>query len=294
MTESHWLIEQFENNRAHLRALAYRMLGSLPEAEDAIQESWLRLSRADRSDVENLRGYLTTVVARVCLDVLRSRNTRREQSFDAVPEHPRTHTKPANPEEEVLLADSVGLALMVMLDRLNPAERLAFVLHDLFGLSFDEISTIVDRSPDATRQLASRARRRIHGAATADSGHDLNAHRKLVEAFLHAVRSNDIEGLVAVLDPDFAVTADRTAAPQPAATEIRGAREWAKRALTYARGAQFSRVVLVEGEPGIILAPKGRLVRAAKFSFDNGKIASMEVIGDTERLRDLDLAIFPE
>jgi len=291
MTESHWLAEQFENNRGHLRAVAYRMLGSLPEADDAVQECWLRLSRSDRSDVENPGGYLTTAVARVCLDMLRSRNARREQSLDAAPEQTPQRTHDANPEEEALLADSVGLALMVVLDRLNPAERLAFVLHDLFGLSFEEISSIIDRSPEATRQLASRARRRVQGAAP-ESGHDLRAHRNLVEAFLAALRSNDFEGLVAVLDPDFAVTADLAAAPQPEAPEIRGAREWAKQALTYRRGAQFSRVALVDGEVGVVVAPRGRLFRVVKFTFGDGKIAMVEVIGDPERLGNLDLAVF--
>src|SRR5512138_1383722 len=231
------LTEQFEVQRPHLRAVAYRMLGSLSEADDAVQEAWLRLSRSDTSGVENLGGWLTVVVARVCLDILRSRKARREEPLDThVPEPNVSRQNETSPEQEALLADSVGLALLVVLDTLAPAERLAFVLHDMFAVSFDEIAPIVGRSPMAARQLASRARRRVQGADTVRD-RDLARQREVVEAFLAAARGGDFEALLAVLDPDVVARADRAAVPPESALEARGAAAVAKRALTGSRGA---------------------------------------------------------
>src|SRR3954447_23795184 len=222
MDEHEWLAEQFEANRTHLRVVAYRMLGSLSEADDAVQESWFHLSRSDTSGVENLGGWLTTVVARICLDMLRSRNSRREESLDAsVPEPITSREGVIDPEQEALLADSVGLALLVVLEELNPAERLAFVLHDIFAVPFDEIAPIVDRSPEAARQLASRARRRVRGAPVPDA--DLDAQREVVDAFFAAARDGDFERLLAVLDPDVVLHANRGAFGEGAAFEIHGA-----------------------------------------------------------------------
>src|SRR5947208_11337991 len=222
MNKHEWLAEQFEANRIHLQAVAYRMLGSLSEADDAVQESWLRLSRSDTSGIENLGGWLSTVVARICLDMLRSRNSRREESLEAaVSESIESRQEGIDPEQEVLLADSVGLALLVVLDTLNPSERLAFVLHDLFAVPFDEIAPIVGRSPTATRQLASRARRRVQGATT-DSNIDLTPQREVVEAFLAASRGGDFNALLTVLDPDVVLRADHSSVQMGASEEVRG------------------------------------------------------------------------
>ena len=225
MNEREYLAERFEEHRTHLRAVAYRMLGSLSEVDDAVQEAWLRLSRADTEGIDNLGGWLTTVVARVCLDMLRSRQSRREEPFTPdAPEPVATGTSGSSPEQEALLADSVGLALLVVLDRLTPAERLAFVLHDMFAVPFEEIAPIVGRSAEATRQLASRARRRVRGGGAPDP--DLVRQREVVDAFIAALRAGDFEGLLAVLDPDLVVRADM---PVPGApSEIRGAAVWAK------------------------------------------------------------------
>lgn len=291
MNEQDWLAERFEQNRGHLRAVAYRMLGSLAEADDAIQETWLRLGRSDASEIENLGGWLTTVVARVCLDMLRSRTSRREDSFDTqVAEPPAQSAVPLDPEQEAVLADSVGLALLVVLDRLAPAERLAFVLHDLFAVPFDEIATIVGRSEAATRQLASRARRRVQGAGKVP-GADLHQQRDVVERFLSALRAGDVEGLVAVLDPDLLVRVDKAAAAPGAAREIRGAETWARSAIAFSRGARFVRPVLVDGTVGAVLAPQGHLARVLRFTITNGRIAQVDIIADPARLRDLDLAV---
>jgi RNA polymerase sigma factor (sigma-70 family) len=288
------LAEPFEENRSHLRAVAYRMLGSLSEADDAVQEAWLRLSRSDTSGVENLKAWLTTVVARVCLDMLRSRKARPEEPLEAqVPELPASRDDRIDPEQEAALADSVGLALLVVLDRLNPAERLAFVLHDMFGLPFDEIAPIVGRSPAAARQLASRARRRVQGA-DAVPGADLTGQRQMVGAFLAALRAGDFDGLVAVLDPDLVVRADQAAAGPGAPREVRGARTWAKQALNFARGARFARVALVNGAVGLVLAPRGRLFRVVTFKFAQGKIVQMDVVADPTRLQQLDLAVLDD
>ena len=290
MDEREPLAEPFEENRAHLRGVAFRMLGSLSEAEDAVQEAWLRLHRSDTSDVENLRGWLTTVVARVCLDMLRSRKARSEAALDAdVPEPVASREKGGDPEHEALLADPVGLALLVVLDRLAPAERLAFVLHDLFDLSFDEIAPIVGRSPVAARQLASRARRRVQGGPV--RGADLTPQRGLIDAFLAALRAGDFEGLVAVLDPEVVVRADKFVAAGRAATEVRGAQAWARQAVVYSRGARFVQPALIDGAVGLVLAPRGRLLRVLTFTIEDGKIVGVEIIGDPERLRELDLAV---
>lgn len=294
MNEHDALAAQFEKNRSHLRAVAYRMLGSLTEADDAVQEAWLKLSRFDADSVENLGGWLTTVVARVCLDMLRSRRSRREESleerFDARAPAPTSRTSRPDPEQETLLAESVGLALLVVLDTLAPAERITFVLHDLFAVPFDDIAAIVGRSPAAARQLGSRARRRVQGADTA-SGADLASQRKTVDAFLAALRAGDFNALVAVLDPDVIITSDAAAQPVEAMREIRGAENWAKGAIAAARGARAAQPALIEGAVGLVIAPKGRLFRALRFTLAHGRIAEVEVIGDPERLRQLDLAI---
>jgi RNA polymerase sigma factor (sigma-70 family) len=287
------LTEPFEENRAHLRAVAYRMLGSLSEADDAVQEAWLRLSRADTSDIDNLKGWLTTVVARVCLDMLRARKSRREESLDAhVPEPIATSTHGTDPEREALLADSVGLALLVVLDTLTPAERLAFVLHDMFAVPFDEIAPIVRRSPTAARQLASRARRRVQGAATSRDA-ALTRQREVVDAFLAALRGGDFEGLLAVLDPDVVVRADIPGRPG-APSEVRGAQEWARQAVAYSQGARFARAALVNGSVGAVVAPRGRLFRVLTFTMAHGKIVRIDVVGDPARLGELELAVLDD
>jgi len=291
MDERDCLAEPFEENRTHLRAVAYRMLGSLSEADDAVQEAWLRLSRSDTSGVDNLKAWLTTVVARVCLDMLRSRKARPEEPLGAqVLEPTASLDERIDPEQEAVLADSVGLALLVVLDRLTPAERLAFVLHDMFALPFDEIAPIVGRSPAAARQLASRARRRVQGAAAVPDA-DLTRQREVVAAFLAALRGADFDGLLAMLDPDVVVRADQAAVAPGAPREVRGARTWARQALNFTRGARFARVALVNGAVGIVLAPRGRLFRVVTFTFAHGKIVQMDVVADPARLHQLDLAV---
>ena len=290
MNERNYLAEQFEENRAHLRSVAYRMLGSVSEVDDAVQEAWLRLSRAETAGIDNLGGWLTTVVARVCLDMLRSRKSRREEPFTPhAPQPVATGTSGSSPEHEALLADSVGLALLVVLDRLTPAERLAFVLHDMFALPFEEIAAIVGRSTTATRQLASRARRRVRGGAAAPDP-DLIRQREVVGAFLAALRGGDFEGLLAVLDPDLVVRAD-VPAPSGAPAEIRGAAVWAKQAIAFGQLARLARLALVNGAVGIVMAPRGRLFRVVRLTIANGKITQIEVIGDKARLGALDLSI---
>src|SRR5918995_3810678 len=238
MNEREYLAERFEEHRTHLRAVAYRMLGSVSEVDDAVQEAWLRLSRADATDIDNLGGWLTTVVARVCLDMLRSRTSRREEPFTPdAPEPVATGTHGSSPEHEALLADSVGLALLVVLDKLTPAERLAFVLHDMFAMPFEEIGLIVGRSAEAARQLASRARRRVRGGGAPDP--DLVRQREVVEAFIAALRAGDFEGLLAVLDPDLVVRSDAAVRPG-APTEIRGAAVWARGAVAYGHLAKLA------------------------------------------------------
>src|SRR2546428_2869475 len=263
MDEHDWLAEQFEAERPHLRAVAYRMLGSLSEADDAVQESWLHRSRSNTSGVENLGGWLTTVVARVCLDLLRSRNSRREEPLGAhVPDPIVSLEGGIDPEHEALLADSVGLALLVVLDTLNPAERLAFVLHDLFAVPFDEIAPIVGRSPTAARQLASRARRRVPGAATVPDV-DLTRRREVVDAFLAASRRGDFDALLAVLDPDVVLRSD-SAAMRGAPPAIRGAAAVAERAVR--GGARAAQPALINGAVGVVVAPRGRLLMVLNFT----------------------------
>lgn len=298
MSGKELLAEQFEANRGHLRAVAYRMLGSLNEADDAVQEGWLRLSRSDSGDIQNLGGWLTTVVARVCLDMLRSRKARSEETLETQGAGPVAKTESgADPEQEAILAESVGLALLVVLDTLAPAERLAFVLHDMFAVPFDEIAPIVGRSEDATRQLASRARRRVQGADRIRDGgfhsSELAGQREVVDAFLAAMHAGDFEGLIAVLDPEVVVRAESSEGVR----EIRGARNWAKGALAYqarfhdVRFARFMQPALVDGAVGIILAPAGKLNRALRFAIANGKIREVEIIANPERLRQLDVAV---
>jgi RNA polymerase sigma factor (sigma-70 family) len=298
MTERDDLAQQFEENRSHLRGVAYRMLGSMNEADDAVQEAWLRLNRTDAETIENLGGWLTTVVARVCLDMLRSRGSRREESLSAqVSEPVATANKAPNPEQEALLADSVGLALLVVLDRLTPAERLAFVLHDLFAVSFDEIATIVGRSAEAARQLASRARRRVQGVGTS-ADVDLSQQRSVVDRFVAALRAGDFEGLLKVLDPDLVVHIDEAAATPGATRVIRGAQTWAKGAVvfaaTFAHLTRFTTSALIDGKVGVIAAPDGHLFRALNLKIKNGKITEIEIIGDHEHLEKLDLAVLTD
>ncbi len=273
MAEDNLLAKQFEENRGYLRGVAYRMLGSSAEADDAIQETWLRLTRAGSGEIENLRGWLSTVIARICLDMLRARTARRENAIDkqdVTPEPAATSTM--NPEQEVLLADSVGVALLVIIDQLSPAERLAFVMHDMFDMSFDEIAGIIGRTPAATRQLASRARRRVQGTKPAAAG--LPAQRKVVDAFLAALRQGDFEGLLGVLDPDVVVHI-HDAKPR----EIRGARTWAQGAIAFSRmlGPAPVEVALVDGKIGMVVARRGRLFRALQFSIVENKIAEVQI-----------------
>jgi RNA polymerase sigma-70 factor (ECF subfamily) len=287
MDEHVWLAERFEENRTHLRAVAYRMLGSLSEADDAVQESWLRLSRSDTSGVENLGGFLTTVVARVCLDMLRSRRSRREEPLDEhLPKPVVSDADGTDPEHEALLADSVGPALLVVLDTLAPAERLAFVLHDMFAVPFDQIAPIVGRSPDAARQLASRARRRVHGATVPDA--DLTRQRTVVDAFLAASRDGDFDALLALLDPDVVLRADNAAVQAGASKEVYGARAVAA---TFAGRARAARPALVNGVAGAVWAPGGRPRIVFDFTMSDGKIVAIELLADPERLRRLDLAV---
>jgi len=286
-----WLAQQFEDHRGHLRRVAYRMLGSLGEAEDAVQEAWLRLARSDAKDIANLGGWLTTVVSRVCLDMLRSRRARQEASLEeSAADAVAAIAASANPEEEALLASSVGLALLVVLETLDPAERLAFVLHDMFDLPFEEIGAIVGRTPAAARQLASRARRRVRGAPAVDPDR-VAWQREVVDAFVAALRAADFEGLVAVLDPDVVLRTDAPGRPG-APAEVHGARNWAKGALAFAQAARFMQPALVNGAVGLILAPRGRLLRVLRFEFDDsGRIRAAEVISDRARLATLELAV---
>jgi RNA polymerase sigma factor (sigma-70 family) len=291
MDEHEWLAERFEEHRTHLRAVAYRMLGSLSEADDAVQESWLRLSRSDASDIENLGGWLTTVVARVCLNMLRSRETRREEPMSAyVPDPIVSREGELAPDDEVLLADSVGLALLVVLETLAPAERLAFVLHDMFAVPFDEIAPMVGRSPTAARQLASRARRRVQGAAAAPDP-DLARQREVVDAFFAAARDGDFDALVAVLHPDVVLRSDGGAVRPGASFVVRGAREVAESALTFARMSPFVRPALVNGAAGVVVAPHGRPFSVMGFTVRDGKIVEIDGIADPERLQKLDLGL---
>jgi RNA polymerase sigma-70 factor (ECF subfamily) len=294
MDENTWLVERFEEHRTRLRAVAYRMLGSLSEADDAVQESWLRLSRSDASVIENLGGWLTTVVARVCLNMLRARQTRREEPMSVfVPDPVVSHADDSTPEDEALLADSVGLALLVVLETLRPAERLAFVLHDMFGVPFDEIAPMVDRSPTAARQLASRARRRVQGAAPMPDG-DLARQREVVDAFFAASRDGDFDALVAVLHPDVVLRSDGGVMRPDTSVVRRGAANVAGNALTFSRLSPFVRPALVNGAAGAVVAPRGRPFSVMGFTVRDGKIVEIDVITDPERLAELDLAGFAD
>ena len=296
MDDNDWLAERFEAHRTHLRAVAYRMLGSLSEADDAVQESWLRLSRTDnRSEIGNLGGWLTTVVGRVCLDMLRSRRSRREEPLDSyVPEPIVSRAEGGlDPEHEVLLADSVGLALLVVLETLSPAERLAFVLHDMFAIPFDEIAHIVGRSPAAARQLASRARRRVQDTRTVPDA-DLTRQREVVDAFFAATRDGDFYALVALLDPDVMLRADSGAMPAPGAGEFRGAAAVARQALTFSRFATFARPALVNGAVGAVVKPPGRLLSVIGFTVVRERIVEIDVLADPDRLSRLDLDVLDD
>ena len=289
MDERQWLTQRFEQHRSRLRAVAYRILGSLSEAEDAVQETWLRLTRADASQVENLGGWLTTIVARVSLNMLRARQRRPEEPLGPSVQEPVIETaEGTDPEHEALLADSVGLALLVVLETLTPAERLAYVLHDMFDMPFDEIAPIVERSPQAARQLASRARRRVRGADTVPDA-DLTTQQEVVDAFLAAAREGDFRTLVAVLDPEVVLRADRPAVIAGAATGVRGAREVARRAIE--AGARDARPALVDGAVGVVVAPRGRLLMVLRFGVRDGKIVEIDATAGPARLRQLDLTL---
>lgn len=290
MSETDFLAERFEEHRDHLRAVAHRMLGSFAEADDAVQEAWIRLSRVDTTAVENLGGWLTTVVARVCLNMLRARTTRGEDSFDArVPDPVVEPYEHLGPEDEAVLADSVGVALLVVLETLPPAERLAFVLHDLFGVSFDEIATILDRSPAAARQLASRARRRVRGAAPVPDP-DLDRQRRVVDAFFAAARAGDFEALIAVLDADVVLRADFGASA--ASAVVRGAHAVASRAVMFADPTRVLTPALVNGGAGVVVAADGRIVSIMAFTVSDGRVLAIDSLGDPERLASLDVAGF--
>jgi RNA polymerase sigma-70 factor (ECF subfamily) len=291
MDEREWLAERFEAHRAHLRAVAYRMLGDLSEADDAVQEAWLRLSGSDTCRVENLGRWLTTVVARICLDMLRVRKSRREEPLSVhLPESIVSRQEGSDPEQEALLADSVGLALLVILDKLPPTERLAFVLHDMFAVPFEELASILGRSPAAARQLASRARGRVQGVAASPDA-DLACQREVISAFFAASRSGDFDALLAVLDPDVVVRADHAAGPPGALREIRSARVVAEQALSFSWRSRFAQMALVNGAVGIVVAPRGRLFAVMVFALRRGKIVEIDVLTDPVRLRQQDLAV---
>jgi RNA polymerase sigma factor (sigma-70 family) len=291
MDERDWLAEDFEEHRARLRAVAYRMLGSLSEADDAVQEAWLRLSRTDAGRIENLGGWLTTVVARISLNMLRSRASRREQPLDVhVPEPIVDSADGTDPEHEALLADAVGLALLVVLETLSPAERLAFVLHDMFAVPFDEIARIVDRSPDAARQLASRARRRVRAENTVPDA-DLEAQREVVDAFLAAARDGDFDRLVAVLHPDIVLRVDQGRA---GSREIRGAEAVAGRAAAFAGLELVTYPVLINGAMGVVSTREGRPFSVGGVTVRGGRIVAMDILADPERIARLDLTVLEE
>ncbi len=296
MTEQdrEWLAARFEEQRTHLRAVGYRMLGSLSEADDAVQEAWVRLSRSEASEIENLGGWLTTVVARVCLNMLQSRRVRREESLVHVPDPIVSLDAETDPEQAALLADSVGLALQVVLDTLNPPERLAFVLHDIFGVSFDEIAPVVDKTPAAARQLASRARRRVRGQVPAPDA-DLERQREVVGAFLAASREGNFDALLAVLDPDVVLRADSGALPPPATQEVRGAEQVAHLAAAFSAVARYSRPALVNGTPGLVTStPEGEPYSVLGFTVTSGRIVQIDILADPERLAKLDLHTFKD
>jgi RNA polymerase sigma-70 factor (ECF subfamily) len=290
MDDNNWMAEQFEASRSHLGAVAYRMLGSQSDADDAVQEAWFRLNRSDTRDVKNLRGWLTTVVSRVCLDMLRSRRSRREEPLDAyVPDPIVDRDDRIDPEQQTILADSVGLALLVVLEMLDPAERLAFVLHDMFAVTFDEIATIVDRSPEAARQLASRARRRVQGADTLPDT-DIPHQRAVVDAFFAAARSGDLHALVAVLDPDVVLRSDGGSRSPAATAVVRGASAVASRAIMFSRPAALLQPAIVNGAAGVVVMVGGRPFSIMGFTIAGGRIVAIDVLADPDRLADIDLS----
>lgn len=331
MEQQQWFAREFEQQRGRLRGVAYRMLGSLSEAEDAVQETWLRLSGVDGSQVHNLGGWLTTVISRVCLDMLRARKGRREEPADAAgaedigygyasgagsgygrsrgyahgqglgPDagsgsgsgagHATHAPPPLDPEQGAIMADAVGVALLVVLDALSPAERVAFVLHDLFGIPFDDIASIVQRTPEATRQLASRARRRVRREPNV-SGAELTAHRELVTRFLAALRAGDVEGLIELLDPDLIVRVDAAAAASGRPVEVRGARTWATNAVLYATRLNQAEVALVNGGVGVVLAPGGKLSHVLSITIEDGLVRSVDIIADPARLEHVQVSAF--
>ncbi|MEU5941114.1 RNA polymerase sigma factor SigJ [Micromonospora sp. NPDC047548] len=293
MDEHGWLTERFEEHRTRLRAVAYRMLGSVSEAEDAVQDAWLRVSRADTSGVENLGGWLTTVVARGCLNVLRSRERRREEPLDVrMPDPVVGRESGDDPEHAAVLADSVGLALLVVLETLTPAERLAFVLHDMFAVPFDEIAPMVERSPAAARQLASRARRRVRGQAPVPDP-DLTRQRAVVDAFFAAARDGDFDGLVAVLHPEVVLRSDGGAGSRHTVV-VTGARAVAGQAVTFGRLYPFVRPALVNGAAGVVVAAPDRPLSVMGFTVTGGRIVAVDVLSDAGRLRRLDLAVLDD
>jgi len=291
MTDQDWLAERFEANRSHLRGIAYRMLGSLTEADDAVQDAWIRLSRTDTSDVDDLRAWLTTVVGRVCLNMLRSRKTRREASLDThVPDPLLSPEAGVDPEQEALLGDSVGLALLVVLDSLAPAERVAFVLHDVFGVPFDDIAPIVGRTPTASRQLASRARRRVQRAPVPDV--DLDGQWAVVDAFLAAARAGDFERLLEVLDPEVVLRSDGGAARPDLMSFVRGAQTVATQAMAFRQFAETATRILVNGIPGgVAWAPDGRPFSVVALTVTGGRIVAIDILADPDRLAQLDLEV---
>jgi RNA polymerase sigma factor (sigma-70 family) len=291
MDEREWLTERFQQHRGHLRAVAYRMLGSVSEADDALQEAWLRIRGQDPESVENMQAWLTTVVGRVCLNMLRSRRARREQELSEfhVPDPVVTLSDSADPEHEALIADSVGLALLVVLDALTPAERLAFVLHDVFGVPFADIATVLDRSEAAAQQLASRARRRVQNSPEPDR--DLARQRRVVEAFFAASRDGDFDALVQMLDPDVELRIDGGALREDASLVLRGAQRVAAHTATYSKLYPFVRPALVNGAAGAVVAPGGRPFSVMAFTVTNGKITAIDALVDPERLAQLDLDI---
>jgi RNA polymerase sigma-70 factor (ECF subfamily) len=293
MSDCDWLATRFEEERPHLRAVAYRMLGSLAEADDAVQDAWVRVSRAGAEGVDNLGGWLTTVVARVCLNLLRSRRVRREESWDAhLPDPIVTRDERAQPEDEALLADSVGLALQVVLETLSPPERLAFVLHDLFGLPFEEIAPMVDRTPAAARQLASRARRRVKGAEVVEA--DVGRQREVVDAFFAAARGGDFESLVALLHPDVVLRADFGPGRPALSTMVQGAEAVARQARLGASPAAELHPALVNGAAGMVVTRRGQAFAVMAFTVANGQIIEIDVVGDPERVRNVAAAVLAD
>ncbi|MFE3327974.1 RNA polymerase sigma factor SigJ [Streptomyces sp. NPDC059176] len=294
MDEKELLAERFEAQRTHLRSVAYRMLGSVAEADDAVQEAWLRLSRSDTGQVENLGGWLTTVVGRICLDMLRSRTSRREDPLDVhLPDPIVSGIRGTDPEQEAMVTDSVGLAMLVVLDTLPPAERLAFVLHDMFAVPFDDIAEIVGRNAAATRQLASRARRRVQGAVP-EPETDAARQRKVVDAFVAASRGGDFEALVSLLDPDVVLRVDGGALAPALSKLVRGAREVASQAWMYRRFAPDARLALVNGALGTVTAPEGEIMSVMAFTVSGGKIVRLDILADPQRLARIDLTVLDD